>query len=357
MRVIRYQTVIRMIDAMSTDLMTNLAGELERNTIRSVDDVRQAGRVLALLRFRDGSRRSTKSSRVMRDRLYRHYRVSRMTEKAGRVLAALFKTYMTEPRQMPEHVVIRAERHGEPISRAVADYIAGMTDRFALDQNIASSSIPMSASDKPIPSRLKIACTAIVGDPARRSCRRSRGTRVSRSPETNGDAVLERIREYLGHKLKLVKAEVSHDEITVEIEFRGWTEEGTRMASVARDLYEKGARRSALSMYRDALDLDPLNAEAMLRLGLALAEQEKFADALAALKHAASSAPAASSCWSRWLDARPVSIEPRAQLRTMKMRSRSSRAISSRAAHWLRWVTNPRRLPKNQPLYGAAAIS
>jgi dGTPase len=41
---------------------------------------------------------------------------------------------MTEPRQMPEHVVARAERYGEPISRAVADYIAGMTDRFALDE-------------------------------------------------------------------------------------------------------------------------------------------------------------------------------------------------------------------------------
>ena len=58
------------------------------------------------------------------------------------------------------------------------------------------------------------------------------------------------------------------------------------MAAVARELYEKGARRSALAMYRDALDLDPLNAEAMLRLGLAFAEQEKFADALAALKRA-----------------------------------------------------------------------
>src|SRR6202140_3991308 len=43
MRVLRYQTVIRMIDAMSTDLMSNLAGELERNKIRSVDDVRKAG--------------------------------------------------------------------------------------------------------------------------------------------------------------------------------------------------------------------------------------------------------------------------------------------------------------------------
>ena len=143
----------------------------------------------------------------------------------------------------------------------------------------------MSASDKPAPSRRSRARRSLVirridhvGDPV--------GLAFLESPETNGDAVLERIREYLGNKLKLVKAEVSHDEITVEIEFRGWTEEGTRMASVARDLYEKGAKRSALSMYRDALDLDPLNAEAMLRLGLALAQQEKFVEALTALKHA-----------------------------------------------------------------------
>jgi tetratricopeptide (TPR) repeat protein len=143
----------------------------------------------------------------------------------------------------------------------------------------------MSASDKQAPPRRSRARRSLVirrvdhvGDPV--------GLAFLESPETNGDAVLDRVREYLGDKLKLVKAEVSRDEITVEIEFRGWTEEGTRMASVARDLYEKGARRSALSMYRDALDLDPLNAEAMLRLGLALAVQEKFADALTALKHA-----------------------------------------------------------------------
>ena len=145
----------------------------------------------------------------------------------------------------------------------------------------------MSASDKQAPPRttrsrarrsIVIRRVDHVGDPV--------GLAFLESPETDGDAVLERIREYLGAKLKLVKAEVSHDEITVEIESRGWPEEGTRMASVARELYEKGARRSALAMYRDALELDPLNAEAMLRLGLALAEQEKFADALVALKHA-----------------------------------------------------------------------
>ena len=117
-----------------------------------------------------------------------------------------------------------------------------------------------------------------VGDPV--------GMAFLESPETNGDAVLARLREYLGDKLKLVKAEVSHGEITVEVESRGWTEEGARMAAAARDLYQKGARRGALSMYRDALELDPLNAEAILGLGFALANQEKYAEAFAALKRA-----------------------------------------------------------------------
>jgi tetratricopeptide (TPR) repeat protein len=143
----------------------------------------------------------------------------------------------------------------------------------------------MSASDKPTPSRTARARRSIVirridhvGDPI--------GLAFLESPETDGDAVLARVREYLGDKLKLVKAEVSHDEITVEIESRGWSKEGARMAAAARDLYLKGAKRGALSMYRDALELDPLNAEATMRLGFALAEQNKFAEALAALKRA-----------------------------------------------------------------------
>jgi tetratricopeptide (TPR) repeat protein len=145
----------------------------------------------------------------------------------------------------------------------------------------------MSASEPQPPSRtatrrarrsLVIRRIDHVGDPV--------GLAFLESPETNGDAVLGRIREYLGDKLKLVKAEVSHDEITVEVESRGWSEEGARMASAAGDLYAKGAKRAALSMYRDALELDPLNAEAIVRLGFALAEQEKFAEAFAALKRA-----------------------------------------------------------------------
>ncbi|HUO04721.1 MAG TPA: deoxyguanosinetriphosphate triphosphohydrolase [Candidatus Binataceae bacterium] len=133
LRVIRYQTVIRMIDAMSSDLMLNMSAEIDRAGVKSIEDVRRAGRALAS--FSPPMLEQVDEIKlIMRERLYRHYRVSRMTEKAGRVLARLFETYMAEPRQIPEHVLARAERAGEPVSRVVADYIAGMTDRFALDE-------------------------------------------------------------------------------------------------------------------------------------------------------------------------------------------------------------------------------
>ena len=129
----RYQTVRRIIDAMATDLISNLDEETRRLHIDSVDEVRRAGRALAL--FSPAmTLQVDELKEIMRERLYRHYRVVRMTEKAGRVLQQLFDAYMSEPRQMPDHVLMLHERDGEPVPRVVADYIAGMTDRFALDE-------------------------------------------------------------------------------------------------------------------------------------------------------------------------------------------------------------------------------
>jgi dGTPase len=132
-RVMRYQTVIRMIDVMATDLVTNIDREIDRAGVASVEAVRRQGRALAAFRPGVGAQ-VDELKQIMRDRLYRHYRVSRMTEKAGRVLARLFETYMAEPRQLPAHVLARVEVDGEPLARVIADYIAGMTDRFALDE-------------------------------------------------------------------------------------------------------------------------------------------------------------------------------------------------------------------------------
>jgi dGTPase len=132
-RLARYQVVNRMIDLMVTDLIGNIDHTLDAAQVEGVEQVRQAGR--ALVGFSPSMEtRVAELKRLMRDRLYRHYRVSRMTEKAGRVLNQLFTAYMSEPRQMPGHVFTRTVRDAEPLPRVVADYIAGMTDRFALDE-------------------------------------------------------------------------------------------------------------------------------------------------------------------------------------------------------------------------------
>lgn len=133
LRVERYQTVRRIIDAMVTDLVAAISAALEREGIAGVEDVRQAGRALAEFSS-PMAERVGELKEIMRERLYRHYRVVRMTEKAGRVLARLFDAYMSEPRQMPLHVLALHEQNGEDLPRVVADYIAGMTDRFALDE-------------------------------------------------------------------------------------------------------------------------------------------------------------------------------------------------------------------------------
>jgi dGTPase len=129
----RYLTVRRIIDAMATDLVTNVDAEIARAHIDRVAAVRRAGKALAA--FSPGmATQVDELKEIMRERLYRHYRVIRMTEKAARVLEQLFNAYMREPRQMPAHVLMLHERDGDPMPRVVADYIAGMTDRFALDE-------------------------------------------------------------------------------------------------------------------------------------------------------------------------------------------------------------------------------
>jgi tetratricopeptide (TPR) repeat protein len=106
------------------------------------------------------------------------------------------------------------------------------------------------------------------------------------APENAGDAILARLGEYLGARIKILKAEVSRDQIEVEVESRGWPEEGARLAAAAQDLYNKGARRNAAAMFREAIELDPLNGGALLGIGLALAGNGHHGDALDALRRA-----------------------------------------------------------------------
>ena len=128
----RYQTVRRIIDHLVTDMVEAIRGRVEEHRIRTLADVRACPVRLAGLSPRLAEQ-NRELKQVLLGRLYRHHRVTRMTMKAQRIMADLFHTYMDEPQQMPPHVHRRIE-DGEPQPRVIADYIAGMTDRFAFDE-------------------------------------------------------------------------------------------------------------------------------------------------------------------------------------------------------------------------------
>ncbi len=130
-RIWRYQAIRRIIDRLVTDLITTIEARIEEHGIRTLDDLRRFGRPLAAHSPALEAQRLQLKAFLM-ENLYRHYRVVRMTVKAQKVMTELFAAYMAEPTQLPPHILDRHHK-GEPISRVVADYIAGMTDRFAFE--------------------------------------------------------------------------------------------------------------------------------------------------------------------------------------------------------------------------------
>ena len=87
--------------------------------------------------------------------------------------------------------------------------------------------------------------------------------------------VARRVREYLGGKARILKIELRRDRATVEVEASIFTEESTRLAAAAADLARKGAPRNAISMFKQALELDPLDGQTLYDMGLALLELQE----------------------------------------------------------------------------------
>jgi tetratricopeptide (TPR) repeat protein len=107
----------------------------------------------------------------------------------------------------------------------------------------------------------------------------------------NADAIISRLRDYLGERVRILNAEVTSERVEVEVEVRALAEEANRLAGAADGLRRKGARRNAIALYRQALDLDPLNRDARLGAGLLLAEMDCHGEALAMLRLARESGP------------------------------------------------------------------
>jgi dGTPase len=129
-----HEAIRRMIDRMVRDLI----GETGRRLAESGADSSAAVRSLEapVASFSDEMRSHDRAlKRFLFERMYRHPRVNRMALKARRVVRELFQMFLAEPGCLPCEWSVPAEAGEAERARIVADYLAGMTDRFALDEH------------------------------------------------------------------------------------------------------------------------------------------------------------------------------------------------------------------------------
>ena len=128
---VMHETVRRMIGEMVEDVTAETANRVRSAQVGSVEDVRRCDRTLA--GFSDAMRANDVGlKRFLFQRMYRHERVTRMTEQAKLVVAELFDRHLADPSLLPPDWQTEIGAAGEPkTARVVADYIAGMTDNFA----------------------------------------------------------------------------------------------------------------------------------------------------------------------------------------------------------------------------------
>lgn len=128
---IRHKFIRWLVNEFVTDFVTTTNTRLTDNKITSVDLVRKFGEPLAA--FSEGfSERAKPLQEFLLNKFYRQYRVMRMASKAEQVIEKLFNAYLAEPRLLPTST--QAKLENEVAARVVCDYIAGMTDRYALDE-------------------------------------------------------------------------------------------------------------------------------------------------------------------------------------------------------------------------------
>jgi dGTPase len=130
-RIVRHQVVRRIIDRCSRNLIEATLANLQRAKVSSVDEARRTSRLVTYAP--DMARNVRELKDFLFANLYRHYRVVRMGDKAGRIVRDLFQSFVGEPMQLPPHFQAPIVRDG--VHRVVCDYVAGMTDRFALDEH------------------------------------------------------------------------------------------------------------------------------------------------------------------------------------------------------------------------------
>ncbi|MEQ1525847.1 MAG: deoxyguanosinetriphosphate triphosphohydrolase [Gallionella sp.] len=125
-----HETVRRMINTLVTDLIQQSERNLTAQKLTNIEDVRTAPALIAFSTEMNEQQRELKT--FLRTQLYRHYKVMRMSTKAQRIISDLFGVFLSDNRLLPEQFQNQNEAER---SRAIADYIAGMTDRYAIREH------------------------------------------------------------------------------------------------------------------------------------------------------------------------------------------------------------------------------
>jgi dGTPase len=131
-----HEIIRRIINSMVVDLIETSKQALDRLNLQHPDNARQQDQYL--IRFSaQTQQKNLQLKRFLRENLYRHYRVVRMTKKAEKVLTALFNAFIEDHKILPpdalEHCLRLKNKYADKgMARGIADYIAGMTDRYAI---------------------------------------------------------------------------------------------------------------------------------------------------------------------------------------------------------------------------------
>ena len=128
----RHRLIRRLIGLEVNDLVQNTHQRLRESNVRSAEELQSLP--YNVIGFsEDMHRRNRQIKDFLYNNLYRHPRVVRMQVKAERILTSLFQAYRSEPNILPSHVQERTNEFG--LERTICDYLAGMTDRFAIEEH------------------------------------------------------------------------------------------------------------------------------------------------------------------------------------------------------------------------------
>jgi dGTPase len=130
----RYRFIRRLVGLEVSDAIQATAANLQAAGVQSLADLRARGKNMAAY-SPEIAEENRELKRLLFDRFYRHYRVARMAAKADRTIRALFSAFVEEPAQLPPETQANIYELGRDLHRVVCDYIAGMTDRFAIAEH------------------------------------------------------------------------------------------------------------------------------------------------------------------------------------------------------------------------------